>query len=87
MLEDIYRVFNKIIFKNKLFRNILIVILISLLLTGICWNIGVFICIMMVLAVFCSMTEYCDLFSINLNKFMNFDIMDKVISFIKNNVG
>ena len=91
MLKDIYIAFNKIIPKNKLFRNILIVILISLLLTGICWNIGIFICIMMVLAVFCSMTEYCDIFSIksmkeNINKLMNIDIMDKIISFIKNNL-
>jgi len=91
MLKDIYIAFNKIIPKNKLFRNILIVILISLLLTGICWNIGIFICIMMVLAVFCSMTEYCDIFSIksmkeNINKLLNIDIMDKIISFIKNNL-
>lgn len=91
MLKDIYIAFNKIIPKNKLYRNILIVILISLLLTGICWNIGIFICIMLVLAVFCSMTEYCDMFSIksmkeNINKLMNIDIMDKIISFIKNSV-
>lgn len=91
MLKDIYIAFNKIIPKNKLYRNILIVILISLLLTGICWNIGIFICIMLVLAVFCSMTEYCDIFSIksmkeNINKLMNIDIMDKIISFIKNSV-
>ena len=91
MLKDIYRALNKIIPKNKLYRNILIVILISLLLTGICWNIGIFICIMLVLAVFCSMTEYCDIFSIksmkeNINKLMNIDIMDKIISFIKNSV-
>jgi hypothetical protein len=38
------------------------------------------------------MTEYCDIFSIksmkeNINKLMNIDIMDKIISFIKNNVG
>jgi len=96
MLNDLYKIFNNIlnniIPKNKLVKNILIVVIITLLLTGICWNLGYFIIIMVIIAVICSITTYCNLFSItSITKYTRYftenDILQNIISFIKSQLS